>query len=439
MRTVFFAMIPIWRPITAGTLAALVALPVDRAVPLGPMGSLSRWPLLILTTLVGCYVVCAVPALALVAAICLVVVARAERGGMRLVPGSRAVPFPTVLAVGAAFVAAILAARPATPCFWDAFVWLAKARYAAAGLEQLIAGGLHTKAPPFIPSGYPLFEPLLVAVLDGFSSQPEAVVAGAVGLELLTAGLFLLTVAEGSAVTPRASRVRLVTVAFVLLSSPLVLVHLRSSYVDLPLGLLVGTLAVLLPRSGTGLACTVVAMAAAAMKDEGLLHVAVLSIVGIGWAGLGGHARARQTALRSFASGAAAAAVTGAWRLRLFLAGISNSDHALSLPEWHRVGPLATLVREHVTDVRSWGALWVLGLGAALAVFVRPRSAPRQALWFASALVADGATMFVALLATPGRVMEFATGGSLLNRLGMQLAPLVALLVAAWTSNRRSA
>src|SRR5208283_4751108 len=75
VRTVSFAMIPIWRPITAGTLAALVAVTVDRAVPLGPIGRLSRWPLPTLTTLVGCYVVCAVPALALVAAACLVVVA----------------------------------------------------------------------------------------------------------------------------------------------------------------------------------------------------------------------------------------------------------------------------------------------------------------------------------------------------------------------------
>jgi hypothetical protein len=54
-------------------------------------------------------------------------------------------------------------------------------------------------------------------------------------------------------------------------------------------------------------------------------------------------------------------------------------------------------------------------------------------MWFALLLTLDASALFIALLATPGRVMEFVMGGTLLNRLGMQLAPCAALLVAAWT------
>ncbi len=423
-------MSPLLRPLVAGVLATLVALPLDRLVPVGPKGALSRWPLLALATLLGCYLLFAVPIVAAAVGLCL-----AALGWTR--PGRPAPPRPApvgalAIAVGA-FLIAILVARPPTPCFWDAFVWLAKARFAAAGLAGLVAGGLRETVPPFIPQGYPLFEPLLVAILGGFSPRPQAVVAGAIGLELLTTGLYLFALAEDDSRSHAARRTFLATVTFVLLTSPLVLVHLRSSYVDLPLGLLVATLAVILPRTGTGVACAVVAMSAAALKDEGLVHVAALAASGLAWAITQRDSRARGLATRAVVAGLAAAAVTVAWRLRLLRAGVASADHALSLPDWHRAPALFALVVEHLTDVRSWGGLWVLGLGAALAALVRPRTTPVGAVWFAALLVADGSVMFVALLATPERVMEFASGGTLLNRIGMQLVPLVALLVAAST------
>jgi hypothetical protein len=40
--------------------------------------------------------------------------------------------------------------------------------------------------------------------------------------------------------------------------------------------------------------------------------------------------------------------------------------------------------------------------------------------------------VLLALMATPERVMTFASEGSLLNRLAIQLAPCAALLVASW-------
>lgn len=425
-------MIPLWRPLVATALATLLAMPFDRVIPLGPKGTLSRWPLLALATLLGCYLLFAVPVLAAIVGLCLGARAVTSRDRALAPSSGDAAPVAALATAGAAFLVAILAARPSTPCFWDAFVWLGKARFAAAGLGQLIAGGLRETVPPFIPQGYPLFEPLLVAILGGFSSRPQAVVAGAIGLELLVTALFLCVLAEADHPSPAARRVRIATVAFVLLTSPLVLVHLRSSYVDLPLGLLVATLAVLLPRPRTGLACAVVAMSAAALKDEGMVHVAVIAAGGVAWAITLRGPRARELATRAVVAGLAAAAVMGAWRVRLLLAGVATIDHAMSLPDWQRARPLLGLILEHVTDVRSWGGLWVLGVGAALAALVRPQTAPRDAVWFASVLVADGVVMFVALLATPERVMEFASGGSLLNRLGMQLVPIAAILVAAW-------
>jgi hypothetical protein len=240
----------------------------------------------------------------------------------------------------------------------------------------------------------------------------------------------LCAIADDERITSSGRATRLATVGLVLLASPLVLVHLRSSYVDLPLGLLVGAFAVLLRRPRAGVACAVVAVAAAALKDEGMVHVAAMTLVGAG-SGLAG---SRDGALvrRSIACGLCAAAAMAAWHVRLHMSGIANADHAISLPDWHRVRPLAGAALEHLFEFRSWGALGVLGVGGMVAVAIQPRSAPRDAVWCAMLLSADALVLFVALLATPGRVMEFAMEGTLLNRLAMQLAPLAALLVAGW-------
>jgi hypothetical protein len=387
-------------------------------------------PLLVLAALVGCYLTFAMPPLVPVGlAVALSVAWRKMRAPAGSTFHERVVP-ALVIAISL-FLLAMLVDRASTPCFWDAFVWLAKARYAAGGLGGLIAGGLGSRRPPFIPGGYPLFEPLSVALLASFSSRPESVVAGAIGLEVLMTVLFLCTIASDPQSTPSARARRLAAVTLVLLASPLVLVHLRSSYVDLPLGLLVASLAALLPRQGTGVACAIIGVAAASLKDEGMVHVAAISLAGA----LYGLRCGRDAALvrRALSCGVAAAAVTAGWHLRLSSSGITNADHALSLPDWQRVLPLARASLAHMLELRSWGALWMVGVGAAVAGWLTPRSVPRDVMWFALLLTLDASALFIALLATPGRVMEFVMGGTLLNRLGMQLAPCAALLVAAWT------
>jgi len=424
-------VISVWRPMICATGAIVLALPVDQHFRLLPRRSVVRWPLLALATFVSCYLVFAIPTLAAVAAAGLVALAlRRSQTSSAEEPSRSRAPLAMLAATSSAFLAAALLDRPSTPCFWDAFVWLAKARYAAGGLGGLINGGLHTTLPPFIPSGYPLLEPLTVAVLAGFSPRPESVVAGAIGLEILATLLFLCAIADDERISPPGRTTRLATVALVLLATPLVVVHLRSSYVDLPLGLLVGAFAVLLRRPGAGVACAVVAVAAAALKDEGMVHVAAITLVGAFY----GLARDRDGALvrRSVACGLSAAAVMAAWHLRLHMSGIANADHSLWLPDLHRLRPLAGAVLDHLFEFRSWGALGVLGIGGTVAVAIKPRSAPRDAVWFAMLLLADALVLFGALLATPERVMEFVTEGTLLNRLAMQLAPMASLLIAAW-------
>jgi hypothetical protein len=426
-------LIPLWRPILCATGAMVVALPIDHRFRLLPRESVVRWPLLALSTLFGAYLAFATPTLAAAAAAGLVALAlRRRRTSSDAEPPRSRAPLAALGLTTFAFLAASLVDRASTPCFWDAFVWLAKARYAAGGLGGLIQGGLHTTLPPFVPSGYPLLEPLSVALLAGFSPRPEAVVAGAIGLEILTILLFVCAIADDERLSPPARAKRLATVALLLLASPLVLVHLRSAYVDLPLRLLVGAFAVLLRRRHSGVACGVIAVAAAALKDEGMVHIAAMTLVGASF----GLARDRDGALvrRSIACGLSAAAVTAAWHLRLQMSGVANVDHALSLPDWHRLRPLAGSTVEHLLEFRSWGALGVLGVGGTLAAVIKPRSVPRDAVWFAMLLLADALVLFVALLATPGRVMEFATEGTLLNRLAMQLAPLATLLIAAWVA-----
>ena len=426
-------MIPLWRPILCATAAVVVALPVDHHFRLLPRQSVVRWPLLALATFVGSYLVFAIPTLAAVVAAGLVGLEFQRRRSFsdEEPPRSRT-PVAALAATISAFLAAMLIDRPSTPCFWDAFVWLAKARYAAGGLGALVKGGLHTTLPPFSPSGYPLLEPLSVSLLAGFSPRPESVVAGAIGLEILATMLFLCAIAEDERLSPECRATRLATVAVVLLASPLVFIHLRSSYVDLPLGLLVGALAVLLRRPNAGVASAVVAIAAVALKDEGMVHVAAITLVGA----IYGQIRDRDDAVvrRSIACGLSAATVVAAWHLRLSVSGMASADHALSLPEWNRLPALAGAVLAHMFEFRSWGALGVLGVGGMAAVIIKPRSTSRDAVWFAILLFVDGVVLFAALLATPGRVMEFATEGTLLNRLAMQLSPLAALLIAGWMS-----
>ncbi|HEX7666530.1 MAG TPA: hypothetical protein VF407_18515, partial [Polyangiaceae bacterium] len=423
-------MIPLWRPLFAALVALGLAWPLDHFVPLVPRKSLVRIPVLVMTSLVAIYLWLAAPVLLALAVLIVGWSIREARKKPRPAPNDRA-PFEAFLGATALLLFVMLAARPAAPCYWDAFVWLGKARVASLGPARLIAGGLAPSTPVFIPQGYPVFEPLAVALLGDLSPETRDVVAGGVGFEILALFLFMGALAEDAA-SDAVRQARLAVVALMLVCSPLVVVHLRSAYVDLPLGLMAAALAMLVTHKKTAFACAVLAMAIAVTKDEGLVHVVVI--------GLAALVRSRteqgedRIALRNraLATLGGGLATAGSWHLRLHLANVANTDHAISVPTFARILPLGKFVVEHVSDFRSWGALWVLALGAAVAIVLKPKSAPKSAIWFASLFFSVAFVMFGGLLSIPGQVMEFAAGGSLLNRLGVQLSPYAALLVASW-------
>ena len=428
-------MIPLWRPLLVGLAALAVAWPFERRRPLLPPASFVRAPLLILAVLVLAYVGVTAPLL-LVAffAAWLVASTRAPGAAAMLDPRASWRRMDVAVAAGI-FVVVALALRPDTPCFWDAFVWLAKARFASRGPLALVQGGLTRGVLAFIPEGYPLFDPFAVGALGGLASSPRAVVAGAVGLELLAIACFVGALADLPATSRRASATRIVAVTVLLVTCPLVVVHLRSLYVDLPLGFLLASLALLFAREGTTGACVVLAMVLASLKDEGLAHALVVAAVAavrsLALLRVGERVEARRLQVRAAAVAIAALAVADAWHVRLEAAHLANVDHAISLPHLDRVATLVALAVGHLSDFTSWGALWALALGAALATAISPRG-PTAARWLTTLVVGDALVVLAGLLVTPDRVMSFATGGTLLNRIAMQLTPLAALLVAAW-------
>ena len=84
--------------------------------------------------------------------------------------------------------------------------------------------------------------------------------------------------------------------------------------------------------------------------------------------------------VRAAAVAIAALAVADAWHVRLEAAHLANVDHAISLPHLDRVATLVALAVGHLSDFTSWGALWALALGAALATAISPRGHDRGAL-----------------------------------------------------------
>ena len=392
-------MIAVWRPLVVALVAFAIAWALDRRGAILPRASFVRAPVLVLSTLVTGYVGFVAPVLLLpLAAAWLWATrhARADTDGRAVTAGTLATPRRVDVAVAAGvFVVVALLLRPDTPCFWDAFVWLTKARFASRGPLALVQGGLTHGAFAFYPEGYPLFDPFAVAALGAFGSSSYAVVAGAVGFELLAVGCFVGALGEEPARSRRENATRLAVVTALLVTCPLVVVHLRSSYVDLPLGLLLASLALLLPRERTGGACVILAMAMASLKDEGLAHVLV--VAGLGaihsfvLARQGAREEARRLRSRAVAIALAALAVADAWHVRLEAAHMTNSDHALSRPHLERIGTLLALAIDHLSDFTSWGAFWVLALGAAAATLLRRRrwTVPASARWLAALLAAD--------------------------------------------------
>jgi hypothetical protein len=302
-------------------------------------------------------------------------------------------------------LALVVLARPWIPTEWDEFVWLGKARFESLGFGAGVAAALDP-AQAVIPAGYP---PLWPSIVGWISLGQDALATHVLAASLLVL-LCAFTALESLTVTaPRP------WVAIVLLAAPLVWVHLRSTYVDLPVGLL-GLAFFSRLRARSLFPAAVLAVVLVGLKDEGLAQVlaatgAVLLLEGL-------------RAWRLLLPAGVALVSTLTWRWLVHTHGVRLFDHALGLPQWDWLPSLVKLFTLHATDVFSWGVFWAV----VVALLLTP-TADRSVRAVKVMLVLLFAFSSAALLLGPERVRVFAENGTLLNRLLLQLWPSAALLV----------
>ena len=405
-------MIAFWAAVPALVALALAGLGLDRALDLrldahGPW----RWPLRALLALVVAVMVWTHVAIG-AAVIGLLALERHLRGPTPL-PDPTRTTRPLVLAVLLAIAIGTL--RSAMPLYWDEHVWLAKARLACEGWDVLSRAALAPRST-VLPRGYPLGWPLAEALLAGLEPSTRALTGAAFALSALCLSLYAAMLAR----TARGALPLLV-----IASAPFAWIHWRSAYVDLPLGLLVASLALALHLARQRDAhATPIAMLAAALvgaaKDEGAAHVVAITLA------FALTSRANRPELRRLALvvGAGLAPAIG-WSLMRHAAGVANEDHAPSGLALDQSGALLVQALWHLADASSWGL--VPAIAAAALVVTLARSADRT---LALALLFSTLLLAVALLVGPERVRLFARSGTLLPRLAIQLLPLAAVIIA---------
>ncbi len=426
-------MLPIWRAILPAMALAGIGAAIDRLLRLGLGGGPGRGPRWIACGLAACFAAALHPAVLVI--LLAAGVARRAWGSTAAHPGPTWSPGPwRGLMLVAVLALAAVALRPAVPLYWDSFVWLGKARIESAGFGALRTGALDPPAD-VIPAGYPLLWPLAASWLSGFGRTAGALTAGAAATTLLALLLFLDAAAgafDGADPSLDASERRprwaLGAGLAVLGVTPLLFVHLRSAYADLPVGLLAATGTLRLGRdlearagaSGDVAFAAIVAVVLSGIKDEGVAHAAAIVLSLIATREL----CERRASLRSPAIVLGAAALPFmAWRILLMIHGLADGDHELSAPDLPALGKIATMTLLSMGDMKSWGALWSVAPVSAVLVLVRRKTFRPATVLAAFALLAEGAMLGSALLFGPDRVRTFAFEGTLVNRLLMQLAP----------------
>ena len=411
-----------------------------------------RWPRWVACGLSAALAACVHPA----AALLLLALALAARGDRPRAQAKGARTAPVRWRWGWVALAVLVAAvvvRPPVPLYWDAFVWLGKAKIESGGFGALRAGALDPTMD-VIPRGYPIFWPLVASWFSMSGRTAAALTAGGAAGTLLALLLFVDAAADafdfdarlaGAAPRPRWA---LGAALAVLGATPLVVVHLRSTYADLPVGLLAATCTLRLgrdlERAGAGggdvPVAAVAAVALAGFKDEGIAHVTAIVLAGIAvcWLArpgglavpaLGGAAGRAGSTRRMLAVLAAAAIPFVGWHALLKVHGMADADHQPSAPDVAAMGQLAWTSLASLADPESWGALWAMAFAGAAAVVARwQRFRPATQL-AALALGGEALALGAALLFAPGRVHVFAFEGTLVDRLLIQLAPAAGALL----------
>ncbi len=335
---------------------------------------------------------------------------------------------PRPVALACAGVLAAVLARPMVPTYWDEFVWLGKARFESEGFGMGVRAALDPAAH-LMPPGYPTLWPAASGWLALGADDLGAITGGASVLVALAFAIVLERVATSAhaarAPEPAVAETEslgLFLGATLAIAAPLVLVHLRTTYVDLPLGLLGAALFFELAAPGAGPSPIVAASLAATLvgiKDEGAAHLGA-AVLGAAYA-RGGRLRDLPRAFL-FAIGAGAVAL-GTWQLLVSAHGIGR-DHGGFSPAFSWAAHLPLLLAAHATELTSWGLVWP----AVVVAGVHARTL-RPARALVLALVVNLACVAAMLAFGPPRVRAFAENGTLLNRVLVQLWPLGAALV----------
>ncbi|MGV3624600.1 MAG: hypothetical protein ACO1OB_27520, partial [Archangium sp.] len=285
--------------------------------------------------------------------------------------------------IGFLVLSALVLARPWVPTQWDEFVWIAKARLESVGFGE----GVRTALDPslhVLPAGYPPLWPSAIGWLSLHADDIDA--------DTLSGSLLMLVCVATLVEVWREEHVSAIGLA-VVFASPLIWVHLRSTYVDLPVGLLSAALAVCLVRAHDRppFIAVLLGVVLAAFKDEGLLHVFAASFAALlthGWR------RWR------FALPALAALFTAAiWKVLLRVHEVGVFDHSVNMPAWSETPHLLKLLGQHLFDLHSWGVFWALTFAAAILT-----GSSAMARGLRATLIALFVVTFFALLAGPERV-----------------------------------
>ncbi len=323
-------------------------------------------------------------------------------------------PAPPLPWAALAALSAVALARPWVPTQWDELVWLGKARLGANGFAAVTQASLDA-SQHLIPPGYPTLWPAAVGWLTLGQDSLTA--------QTLAASLLVLSCA-GAAVEawwPLAKGRRGGALALAAgLAAPLVWVHLRSTYLDLPVGLLGLALLGSLLRAERRAPVEALALAVvlAGFKDEGVVHVLAATLAAIAVA----ERPTRSLALAAPAVVASAVALT--WRALCASAGTPGADHALDAPYLPWLPVLGRLVWLHATDVVTWGVFWPVAIAA-----LARRSGTREERALKWLVTANAVALSAALIVGPERVRAFAENGTLLDRLLVQAWPAAALAV----------
>jgi len=426
-------MFELLRPLLGVSVLVAAGIVLERVLVLD-LPSFSRWPFRVLTGLVALHLYRMSPAL--LAVVTLVGwqtrprrSAASGRSGdspeEEAIRPREAIDVPAVIVVVA--LAVVILGRLPVTLYWDELVWLAKARIESTTPGSLVPEVLRPGSA-IIPPGYPVFEPLAVSALSGWATSTGGLVVGAELLTLLCAAVFALLALERTRSAPR-ERFEL-GIAAVMALTPLVLVHLRSAYVDLEIGLLAGSLLLLL-ETGRPRMAALVALAMVGMKDEGAAHVlAITAAAALPRWRAGGGWRSRDV-LGMAAAAAIGLSSLGAWKFLLARHEVVDADHAFGRLVLSRAPLVLWTALVQASDILAWGPLWAATAGLAIVALFAPARVGPDTRVRLSVLGLQAVALLGALLVGPERVIDFLRAGTLLPRVLVQLAPTAMLALAA--------